>query len=311
MKYVGDLISDARSDTNNTDLVSIPSADFIRYLNYGQDRLFGLILQTSPNSFQKEVIIPLVAGQESYEIPDRLYLERIVQVEFSPTSEVRDYYKIYEVSLARRSSYPGLYPRNYMRRDGILLLTPVPDSAVGSLRVTYERDLDEIELRRGRVNGTPSGAIVDLTSSTFGAPSTADEALFVENAYVCISDAFGTVMLRNGLISSYNAASDEVTLAANVSTYLVTGYTLANLANGYLTVGKYTTTHSKLRDPCERYLIAYANWKILARDAATAAKALPYEKEKNQIELELVESYGHPDKDDETIQVENPDLMLQ
>jgi hypothetical protein len=117
-------------------------------------------------------------------------------------------------------------------------------------------------------------------------------------------------MLRNGVVSSYNAGTDVITLAANVSTYLVGTYTLANLADGYLTIGAYTTTHSKLKDVCERYLVAYMNWKALSRDAATREKSELFREEKLDLEREIVESYRMPDKDEDSIQLENPDLML-
>lgn len=312
MKYIGDLITESRRDTNNTDTTGISTEDFLRYANYAQDRLFGLILQTSPMSFQATKEISLVADQEAYTILDNVYLgERIVMVEYSPTGLTRDYYKIYEVGLSYRDNYPQPRPVNYIRQNGQVLLRPIPSAASGTIRVTYERDLDDVGTRRGQVNGTPSGTTIDLTHGTFGAPSTSDEALFVKDAYICISDGFGNVMLRNGIISSYNAGTDAITLAANASTYLVGSYTLANLADGYLTVGQYTTTHSNLKNPCERYLVAYMNWKILGRDTAGAAKSKVFEAEVELIEKELIQSYQLPDKDEDSIQIENPDLLLQ
>lgn len=311
MKYIGELVTESRRDTNNTDTTGISSEDFLRYMNYAQDRIFGLILQTNPHSFQEEIEIDLVANQEEYTINENVYLgERVVQVEYSPTGETRDYYKIYEVGLLNRNSYPGSDVMNYIRRSGKLLLRPPPNDATGTLRVTFERDLDNLDLRRGRINGTPSGATIDLTSSSFGAPSTTDEALFTEDAYICVCDAFGTPKLYNGVISSYNAGTDVITLKANVSTYLVSGVALADLADCYLTIGKYTTTHSKLKDPAERYLTAYANWKILGRDAATKAKSESFETEVNLIEQELVRSYQEADKDEDQITIVNDELLL-
>ena len=308
---MSDLISESRRDSNNTDTTGISTEDFLRYANYGQEAIFGKILQTSPMSFQAESEISIVADQEAYDIPDNVYLgERIVNVEYSATGLTRDYFKLYEVSLSFRNTYPSLRPQNYIRRNGQILLRPTPNQSGGTLRVTYERQLDSVDTRRGQVNGTPSGAVIDLTHGTFGAPSTTDEALLVANAYVCISDAFGNVMLRNGLVSSYVAGTDALTLAANVSTYLVGSYTLANLADGYLTIGQYTTTHSKLKKVCERYLVAYMNWKALSRDAATREKSELFREEKMDLEKEIVESYKLPDKDEDSIQLENPDLML-
>ena len=310
MRYVGELITDCRSDTGNNDYSAtngIPQSDFLRFLNWGQERLQGIVLATNPDVFQVDLIVPIVADQQAYTVNDNVYLgERIVNVEYSPTGDVKDYYKIYEEGISYRNTYPGQYPVSYHRNSGQIWLKP--PSTQGSLRVRFERQLDALDLRRGQVNGTPVGAVIDLTVGS--GPTVEDEALLIPNQYICISDAFGTVMLYNGVILSYVAVGDVLTLVADVDTYLVDGFTLADLANGYLTIGKWTTTHSKFPNLCERYLMAYCNWKIFGRDAATAGKRDVFEKELTGIEDEIVRSYQEPDKDEDEIQIENCELML-
>lgn len=316
MRYIGSLIEESQRDTNNAGSSStsgVSPEDFLRYMQNGQERLFALILQENSEKFQSQEILPLVADQESYTLTSNLYLDRIVNVEFSTDGTVRNYVKLPEVSIVQRNTYPQSYPSAYYRQNGKVCLVPVPSQSTGSIRVTFEEALDSPTLRRGRVNGTPSGLTIDLTHSTFGAPSTENEALFVEGAYVCVSDIMGNVMMKNGIIDSYTAASDAITLTSNVSNYLVGSYALANLANGFLTVGKHTTTHSKLLGDllvAERYLIAYCNWKVFGRNAATAEKAKVFETELNGIESEILNSFKQSGKDLREVNVTNSELML-
>jgi hypothetical protein len=300
--YIGDIVTNARLDTQNqddiptsTNQVGIETKDFLRYANYAQQRLQGRISKVYPYAFEATIEIAMVADQASYSIADHVYLgTRIRKVEYSPTSAAKDYYPLPPTNPYNTYNGAGM-PCAYHRRDGNIIVEPIPSTAQGSIRVTYERTLDKLALRRGRINGTPSGAVIDLTHSTFGAPSTSDEALFVAGTYICVSDHYGTPLLYNGIISSYNAGTDDLTLAANVSTYLPTGGTLAGLADGYITLGKYTTTHSKLPEDAERYLTEYANRRVFKRELSSATGGI--DADLVDIENELVSSYKVADKD--------------
>lgn len=300
--YVGDIIQNARLDTRNADdiptstnQVGIETKDFLRFTNYAQQRLQGRISKVYPVMFEAQQEISIVAGTAAYSINDNVYLgTRIRKVEYSHSGQVADYYPLPPSDPYNTYNSSGR-PCVYHRRDGYIVLEPIPSESTGTIRVTYERTLDRLDVRRGRVNGAPSGAVIDLTHSTYGAPSTDDEALFVSGQYVCVSDYYGTPMLYNGVISSYNASTDALTLAASVSTYLVPGYSLANLTDGFITLGKYTTTHSKLSDEAERYLTEYTTRRIFKRESSDDAVAIDAELE--PIEQELINSYKIADKD--------------
>lgn len=307
MKYVGDIVTysvrpDSRNESYNS-TTGISQDDVLRYTNYGQERLQSLILATSPGSFQSEVIIPLVANQESYAIPDRLYAgERIVNVEYSPTGQVRDYYTIRERGISYRNTSAASFPSFFIRRSGYLLLNPIPSGANGSIRVTYERQLDTLAFRLATA-GVVAGAVLNFSSEVTSFTYNLSNA-----QYVCVSDAYGNVMLYNGVVSSYIAGT-SVTFAANVSTYLVTGYTTGNLAGGYLTTGKFTTTHSKLTDPCERYLEMYPVAKMFGRDDAVGSRKAILE-ELEAIETDIVKTYQDPSKNDHEIQISDSDMLI-
>lgn len=274
MRSASDLITAVRLISRNVanpdGTYGITDTEILQYLNDAQDRLQNLLSATKniAKIFVTEQIISVVQNQAEYTVPDRVLLNKQIEyVEFSATGLVGDYIRLEKLNFFNRDTNTTTYPHGYFKRGNQILLQPTPSTTQGSIRVSYERELDDLDTTRGRVNGTPAAAIIDLTHGS-GAPSTANEALFVNGNYVCISDAAGNVMLRNGLISTYDAPTDALTLAADVSTYLLGSYTLANLADGFLTVGRYTTTFSKLPDSCERYLIHYAVAEMFRKDSS-------------------------------------------
>lgn len=277
MRRLDDLITLVRTQSNTQSYSStagLQQIEVIQYFNDAQDRLQSVIISRVPHStfFDTFYEQSLVALQNFYNISssgDAYFGNAIRLVQFSYDGQDRNYSVMDRTFTRDLNPYPTMYPNGYEIRGNQIIVTPMPSSSVGTLKTTYVKRLDDLDTMRAYINGTPSGAILDLTNATLGSPSTENEALFVKNTYVCISDYQGNVMLRNGLISSYNATTDDLTLAANVSTYLVTGYTLANLADGYLTVGKNTTTISKLPEDTERYLIAYARWMLFERKSST------------------------------------------
>ena len=260
----------ARNVANADGTFAITTDECLQYLNDAQDRMQNLISaqKNVAKIFVTERIISLVANQAEYTVPDRVLLNKQIEyVEFSATGATTDYVRLEKLNYFNRDTYPTTYPHGYFKRGNQILLQPTPQAAQGTLRISYERDLDDLDVTRARINGTPVLTVIDLTHAT-GAPTAENEALFINGNYVCICDSVGNVMLRNGLISSYNAALDELTLAANVSTYLMGAYTLANLANGFLTVGVYTNTFSYLPDSCERYLVHYLAAQLFRKDSS-------------------------------------------
>lgn len=305
MRSLETLIALARQRVKEVDYSAtsgIPQEVFIELANEAQDHLQMAIANVYSNEFITESEISLASNDEDYTVPDRvLGNSRIVGVEYSPTGLAQDYYPIQRGTIKDRSSAPGV-PSFYIYRDNEVLLNFIPNATQGKIRVSYYRELDDLDIKRATVNGTPSGAVIatssaDITSSpvNFATPP----------LYVCISDKFGNVMLRNGVVSSWS--SPNLTLAANVSTYLVGNYSLANLANGHITFDRYTTTTSKLPDICERYLRIYMQKRILTINAANTS--VEEDMELKTIENEILNSYADESRDVEEIMVLDPDIM--
>lgn len=309
-KYIGEILSETGRDSRNDGFTQISEEDALRYANYAQEMLQSKIAKKYPDIFLETEEQTIVANQKSYTPTGNLFKGcRIRRVRYNQsTTDERSWYRLkpispYEVEFARTG-----YPRYYYRENGSVLVHPFLDTATGRLEIQFEKQINKLDTRRAQVNGTPSGAILDLTSSSFGSPSAANEALFVKNAYVSVVDAFGTVLMRNGIVSSYNASNDELTLAANVSTYLRTGVTLANLADGYLVLGKWASTHSELSNDCERYITEYVTQRLYKRDSSNDAAIVT--DEMKEMERDIVDGYKVPDKDPKPIPVYDRDILV-
>lgn len=294
MQYVGDLITLARQRTGNVDYSAtsgIPDSLMVRTVNHAQSHLQAAILAVFPNEFHTKLEISLTSGTQEYTITDNVFMNnKIVLVEYSQSGNATDYYPLRQGHVFDVRTSQG-QPEFYVRRNGKIVLSHVPSTTSGKIRVTYDRAVDALDIRRGTVNGTPSGTTLVVTN-----PDEASLPLnFTTAEYFCISNRFGDVLLYNGKISSYDSGTNTITGAANISTYLVSGYTLANLASQYITFGKYSTTHSKLPEPCERYLEVYLQKRALTLDESETS--LEEDAELKMIESDILNSYTEESRD--------------
>lgn len=314
MRYTADLITEVERDTGNpasSSTSGIQLDDYLRYMNWAQERMQALILSCKATIFRAEKVLSIVANQEAYTISDHLYLgERMVKLEFSHDSTVRNYRRVPERTISDRYPTPGGYPSAYIRAAGGFLLIPPSSVSSGSLRATYERQLDKLDIRRGTITASTingSNQITALSINTASDDATALAAALISNPYICISDADGNVTAYNIPFSNYNSGTGAFTISGGAFT-LQTGEAAA--VGSFITIGKYSTTHSKLKDECERYLQAYAAVKIFGRDAATKEKRDVFETELALIESEIKQSYEQASHDEEEIYISDPELML-
>lgn len=309
MKYVNDLIAEVRRDTRNEDVptdsaqVGIATNDFLRYINQGQEKCQAVAISAKSTKFNTTKIIPLVNGTVQYEINDRVYLdEHILNVEFSPTGLDRDYYDLREKSLSRRDDSPGI-PEFYIRRGNSLLICPAYNASGGTIRVTFDRAVDTLDIRRGTITVATTSATA-ITALTLDASSDDADALATAQ-FLCINDQFGNVTMYNIPITGYNATTGVVSILGSSFTF-ASGESAA--VGDYVTVGKYTTTHCKLNDLCERYLQQYSEYRIFRRDSADDASESKNDMKETMKEISA--SYTEAPRDEVDIQIDNEDLIL-
>jgi len=252
---------------NQNGTEGIVDEQFIQAFNDAQDYLqAALNSKNSANAmFEAQTIIPLVANQEAYTIPGRLFFNKEVSsVEFSIDSQATNYIPLDKRALINRNTSSGNWYNGYYVRNGQINLTPVPATATGSLRITYEKKLDNLDRNRGTILAVTGLTATGFTSFTITTPDEVSNPNFTSIDYICVSDVDGNPKCQNIPIGSYVSGTDTLTPRAGY--VFQTGETIA--AGNVITFGRYTSPVSKLFDECEPFLIHYANEAILHSDGS-------------------------------------------
>lgn len=311
-RYIGDILDAVRRDTHNVDWAQGGAGrkgtiqeDLVRYANWAQQRAQGVVARKHNYYFEvapKEISI--VADQDTYTVPDNVYLgSRIQKVEYSRSGLARDYNRLRPFN--PHSDYPriGSHPCFYRRRGSSITLTPTPAQSQGSIRVHYERALDLLALRAGQVQGRTLTS-TQLTALSIDTTSDGDDVIPLSTAqYICINDQYGNVKMYNIPITSYDDSTGIVTLDAFT---FAEGESVA--VGDYVTVGKYTTTHSDLVDDFERYISEYVSERLLHKDSSV--DAFEVSQMFQNMEEEIVSSLSLPDKDIARLEEVDYDPML-
>lgn len=259
IRYVGDLIAASRRQTDNERFSAtegLSQEELLQYMNDAQDFLQAEISNRYVNLFDTDYEVSIVANQEAYALPANAYSSgKIAYVEYSETGQVRDYLKVELMSPQKRYSSPcaGIY--GYWIRGNSLMLIPPQQAAVGKLRITYEKDLDNLDLRRGKVESMVYNGSV-LERIVLAEDDILDETALGNDHWFCFSD-------RDGLVKDYNVEGTYDSALNSIAVSL----TAPSLAIGdYVTVGKYSATHCPLPRNCERFFIEYCSQAMMDRD---------------------------------------------
>jgi len=312
MRRVDKLVTQARARTRNTNYTydattgeytsGISSEMFLEFLNDAQLHLCSSILGVFPSLFIEEQIIPIVGEQEEYAVDDNVFgSSKLVCVEYRSTEDA-NWEKIPITNFAQRNSSSG-EPRRYILKGGNILLNPVPDTTVGDIRVVYYRQPDNLDFRRGVVDdstitgGLLSEIVIDDEADDY------DPFALAAAEYLCVNDPFGNVTLYNIPVESF----DSTTGKFSIDDFPVpTGSSIAD--GSYITVGKYSTTHSKLPDICERYLLTSCQKRIMTLDESKTAAT--EDKELAAMLLDILNSFAEETRDVEYIPVIDWENML-
>ena len=262
----------SRNNANADGTLAISDNEILQYLNDAQDRMQNLISarKNIAKIFATEAIISLVANQEAYTVPDRVLLNKQIEnVEFSHDGTVANYIRLEKLNLFNRDTNPTNFPWGYFKRGGQIFVQPVPNSSTGTLRVTYERDLDDLDIPRGVISTVNTGTATQFATVTLDSTANSYESTtpgWSNIQYACFVDAFGARKCFNVLSGGYDTGTNIYTPSPTPFIYATGDSALA--AGDVAVFNKYTTTFSQLPDSCERYLIHYAAQELFARDSS-------------------------------------------
>lgn len=308
MRRIDFLLTQARRQTENEEFsatTGINDEELLQYANDAQYRMLSLITSTHPTVFVKESAdIPVVTDQEVYDLPDDVFLEnRITSVEYSSTNLDRDFFKLPPIILDERRPGARGFPNNYIRRSGKILLSPIPSSSTGKLRINYVRRIAELDKRRGKVlSVTLDNSARTITALTLDvAEETFDGDTLSVQDFISVVNRKGQQQMVRIEIDSIDTTTGVVTV--NSSFVFDEGETIS--VGDYITSGEDSSTHSELPKICERYIIAYVAWKIMKRDSTE--DAFEQRNELKSMESDILEAFG--DTTDDVIDIPQTEDM--
>ena len=292
MRYLGELIKQARRTTENEeygDNEGISQIEIVGYANDAQDMLQGVILRNVPSCdlFDTQVGLLTTNRVRTISLPGDVDYDgsalpvygagAVRLVEYSYTGDVQDYYRVRKVTLGELSVAVSDPINQYAILGRKLVLGPTPMSDDKDVRVTYVSSLPRLDLRKGQIDSAATDSItLELTPDA----TLADETL---PFYVSISDGLGNVVQYNILVTAYDSVTFIMTV--DPDTPILSPSTMAG---NWVTVGKYSTTHPQIipDEFADRYIIAYLNLKLFNKDSSADAKWAV--DEMNQIERDVV-----------------------
>lgn len=303
MRRVEQLIMQVRRATENTRIGTqdgISDEEFIQYLNDGQELCSSAIIQVHRTAFSKEKVFA-APGTESYTLPFDIWAkQRVLSVEYSPDGQVEHYYTLDQARIIERYSRIG-NPSQYILFNNKLLLNAYPRT--GSFRITYDPMLPRLDKRRTTVGAITfsATAVTALTLSTSAPFTASDYSLFDQ---LSIVGADGTVKMSGLPFTAVNAGTGVVSILNTTFTF-ATGETGA--IGDYICLGVNATTTSSLPDQCEKFLLAYAQRRIMDRDSSTDRVTMT-EDEQNML-ADIVGAFADSAGDMDDIVVKNYDYF--
>jgi hypothetical protein len=299
MRRVEQLIAQSRRATENqefTESAGVQDEEFIQYLNDAQEDIQTIIQGTFPNIMLKEEIGSLISGQGGYDIPRDCFLgTRINQVEVT-LSTTENFYVLRKASLRERINFKSGSPVFWIRNGSQFLLQPAPQAS-GQYRVTYQRTIPTLDIRRGTVDSVTFGAGNTIASLILKTDEPLDDQALIEQNFITIVDKNGSVKMQGIPVTDVSASTGTVTIEAGF--VFEDGETIE--AGDYALRGAYSTTNSQLPDICEKFLLEYCNTRILMRDSSADSVETGTLMAKIQETLRL--AFAEPDADPDRITI--------
>lgn len=306
MRRVEQLISIARelSQNQNYDANSgISQKAFVQYLKNGHSTMVRNFINAKSKVLLKQSTSNVVAGQEEYDYPSDIWLQKIDTLEWSSNGSNDDWIVLEKVVTKERLTSQGSgYPFGYITNESGVVLSPALDSGV--LRFNYIRKPNSPEKRSGKISavtlagGALTALTVDVSEASF------DASYIGQDYFLCIVDPkTGAQKMKDVSYDSVDSSTGVFTLSSH--TY-ESGETAA--VGDYITIGKHTANSPEFGDEVEDFLIQYMVYSAKFGDASKWTNEA--KKQMNQLLGEIIESYSSPTADVSGIPILNTDYLM-
>jgi len=320
MRRVEFLIKEIRRITENETVGTtdgIVDDEIIQHLNDAQEDILDEIHKTSSDILAKEYTFDSVNGQYEYDIPFDLYSRsHVITLEFTTGGDTF-YTEIRKAVMKERESTPG-FPGSYHIKRDKLIISPTPN-VNGTFRMMYNPRLPTLDKLRGSLSGASifNGYVEDITLEAFGSAwmgldnsnnNIKDATSGILNVTaICTFDVQQNVITNRDLkLREYSPGSVTDTTIQFINS---SGQEVNTTVTGNsFTFGAYSTNIPELPELCEKYLRAYAIWKVFKRDGCDDSKE--QEKELMMMKSQIVQGIAHQDSDFFDIPVINNDWFM-
>lgn len=318
-RRVENLVVDCRRETENeefTDTTGIQDEEFIRYMNDAQEDLQSAIARQHQRVFVKHRQYDSRAQVDTYDLPEDIYLDnRITNVWYTETGNSSDYRRLMSGQLVERVFDKSQNPALYIRSMNQLILTPIPGSSTkNAILIAYVRRLPRLDVRRATVQSvTVDGD--QITELIFDANVSFDRDALLEEGYISIVNRDGAPTMQQIPILDIDANTGLATVAPDFrfrnepmilnQTTLEKAETIA--VGDFAVRGRFGANVTELPTVCERYLLAYMNWKILKRDSNQ--DSVEQTAELQSMRQEIVDIFAEVDDDTKNIAIQNTQFL--
>ena len=252
------------------------------------------VINSKTKYFLERYVVPVVDGQETYDLPPQLILQGIDTIEWS---QDQTYWTYLEkcISKDQQTSMTG-YPFGYVLNRRKMIVTPFIQ--YGYLRFNYNKRPKRLEKRSAKVVSTTGTPITAITlDPAFGGD---DQSYINEFSSISVVDRDGLVKVESVPITSCGSNSIVVP-----SYTLQAGQSIS--AGDFILAGGYSTNQPDFDDLVESFLILHATYQAKYGDSSqwTAATLDDVKVQAKQI----IDAFGSLSEDVNHIPIINQDFL--
>lgn len=254
--------------------IGVQTQMIVDLFNEANHALHGTIYGNAPALYIKTATIDISADTESYTLPTDAFLGvNVLSVEYKYGDGSGDYYKLRKKDIHMRDTVITGEPQYYIQHNNRILLNPIPATAkTDGIRVTYEAQQPEVDVRRGKVSAVDNATNpTSITVTGFGAATTAFEGS-ADPEYITVVDKDGNQQMRNIAVSAFDSGTGVFTCSVSAEA----GESVA--VDDYVVIGDNSSSHFQYPDFCEAFLTTYVKFNIFELlghpSAGTAARQL-------------------------------------
>lgn len=304
------ILQDIRLRTDNVGNTAIGDDEILSYVNEAQRRLQSRIMQEHPESdtFAMTAFISMVQNVEVYPLtnlkdvnggtlPDTFFAGNCISLVERSSGVNGTWSPLDQISNKERSVTYG-----YFIQGNSIVISPAPNGALDSLRLTGMKRLKNLDKRRGKVQSqSVVGGKVQLVLT--GVP--ADTTFLLVDKITIVDDNGAVATTINSGVPTYYAGLSVDNYNAGTLTLSIPS--LSSVVGYYVLYESNSTTHSEVDEFAQRYLIEYASLRIFMRDSSKDFS--PQQAFVSSIETEILASYAFMGSDANLIPITNFDYM--